>query len=398
MKTHKAFRFRLYPNEKQRRIIENQLGGSRFVWNYFLAYRQAHYANTGVTLSYFDTCKMLTDLKNQPEYSWLYEISNLALKQKLMDLQDAYEKFFDKRAKFPKFKSKRDRQSCRYSQDFYIKDGKIRIPKVGMVKVIAHRELEGKPKSLTVSRMLSGKYYASILCEIEQPEPPPNVGAEVGIDLGLTHFAIASDGTKYANPRYYVKAEKKLRRLQRRLSRRVKGSSGRSKAQRAVARQHETVVNMRQHHHHQLSSRFTRESQAVYIESLTVENMVKHRKLAKHINDAAWSEFVRQLEYKGKWYGCTVVKVGRFAPSSKTCSACGAIKYDLSLRDRTWTCRVCNATHDRDINAAINILNWGREIATAKTAESNADGEPKVRPSRVSARVRHGSLKSEVSS
>lgn len=397
MLIHKAFKYRLYPNNKQRRAIENQFGACRFVWNYFLEYRQKHYAETGKILSYFDTAKLLTVLKQQPEYGWMNEVQRTALVQKLMDLQAAYTNFFEKRGRFPKFKSKRDRQSCRFPADFRVEGDNIRVPKVGMVTAVIHRPFDGKPKSMTVSRTSSGKYYASIMCEIEMDEPAPNVGPQVGIDLGLTHFAITSDGTKYANPRYYVKAQRKLRRLQRTLSRRVKDSAGRNKARIAVARHSEHVANMRSHHHHELSSKIIRESQAVYIEDLNVSGLMKNRKLAKHINDAAWGEFVRQLEYKGKWYGCAVVKVGRFAPSSKTCSVCGAIKYDLALKDRSWTCRVCSTTHDRDINAALNILKWGCEAHTAKTAESNADGEH-VRPSRVSARVRQRSLKSEVSS
>ena len=393
---HKAFKYRLYPNLHQQQQIERQFGACRFVWNYFLEYRQTVYAETGKTLSYFDTTKLLTELKRQPEYAWMNGVQRDALTQKLMDLQTAYTKFFERRGRFPKFKSKKDRQSCRYTERFHVVGSKIRTPKIGLINAVVHRPLEGNPKSMTVSRTPSGKYYASIMCEIEMDELAPNIGADVGIDLGLSHFAITSDGAKYANPRYYVKAQRKLRRLQRKVSRRVKGSAGREKARRAVARHHEHVANMRDHHHHQLSFKMTRENQAVYIEDLAVKNMVKNRKLAKHISDAAWAEFVRQLEYKGEWYGCKVVKVGRFAPSSKTCNCCGAIKYDLTLKDRSWTCRVCGVTHDRDTNAALNILKWGREAATANTAESYADGEH-VRPSRVSARVRRRSLKSEVS-
>ena len=365
MVTLKAFRFRLYPNKEQQEQLACQFGACRFVWNHYLRQRIDYYAETGEGLNYYDNSRDLTQLKRNPDYTWLREANAQSLQQSLQDLAVAYTNFFAKRARFPRFKRKKAHQSFRVPQSFRIENDHLIIPKISPIKVVVHRPVEGKMKSVTISQTPTGKYFASILCEIEMPEPEYK-GGEIGIDLGLTHFVVTSDGEKVDAPKFFRKSERRLAHLQRILSRRQKGSKGWQKARLAVARQQEHIANQRADFLHKLSRRLVDENQVIGIETLNVKGMMANHCLAKSIQDAGWGEFVRQVAYKGVWYGCHVHQVDRFFPSSKRCHACGHINESLRLSDREWTCPKCSTIHDRDVNAAINILTF----STAGTAET----------------------------
>jgi len=365
MVTLKAFRFRLYPNKEQQEQLACQFGACRFVWNHYLRQRIDYYAETGEGLNYYDNSRDLTQLKRNPDYTWLREANAQSLQQSLQDLTVAYTNFFAKRARFPRFKRKKAHQSFRVPQSFRIENDHLIIPKISPIKVVVHRPVEGKMKSVTISQTPTGKYFASILCEIEMPEPEYK-GGEIGIDLGLTHFVVTSDGEKVDAPKFFRKSERRLAHLQRILSRRQKGSKGWQKARLAVARQQEHIANQRADFLHKLSRRLVDENQVIGIETLNVKGMMANHCLAKSIQDAGWGEFVRQVAYKGVWYGCHVHQVDRFFPSSKRCHACGHINESLRLSDREWTCPKCSTIHDRDVNAAINILTF----STAGTAET----------------------------
>jgi putative transposase len=392
MMIRKAFRYRLYPNAQEEKKLALQFGHTRFVYNHFLAERQDYYKahrddpdKKGLT--YADTNKMLTALKRAKECEWLKEGDSQALQESLRNLDRAFQNYFGKRAKYPKYKNKSAAQSVHYPQRFNISASKVYAPKVGEIKAVLHRPLEGTPKNLTISKTKSGKYYASIQCEVEIPVPQPKNG-EVGIDLGLKHFAILSDGQVIDNPRHLKKSEKKLKGLHRQLSRKVKGSNGRKKARLKLSRQYEKVSNQRRDFLHKVTRSVVDTYCLIGIENLNVAGMVRNHHLAKAISDAGWGEFTRQLVYKGTWYGSGVEKVDRFYPSSKECHVCGYIHRGLQLSDREWDCPNCGTHHDRDGNASTNILNESR----AGMARSNAGGEG-VRPP--ANRSRQSSMKPE---
>ena len=351
----KAFRYRLYPNKEQQAGLAVQFGHARFVYNWALATRNAHYREHGTDLGYYPLKRMMTELKRSPDYEWLKEADSQVLQAKVEDLNRAFVNFFEDRARFPRFKKRHGRQSIRYPQRFKFDGDRIYLPKVGWVKIVLHRPLEGKPKSLTVSKTKSGEYYASILCETEVPVLP-NGKPPVGVDLGLKDFAVLSTGEKIEHPKYLRKAERRLKKLQRRLSRKKKGSANRDKARLLVARQHEHVARQRSDFLHKLSRRLVAEHGAIHLEDLNISGMLGNHKLAKSIADSGWGTFGRFCEYKAEWYGSQVLRADRFYPSSKTCSVCGCINHDLTLSDRFWTCGNCGAHHDRDENAAINLL------------------------------------------
>lgn len=356
---HKAFRFRLYPNQEQRQTLAKQFGTARFVFNHFLRRRLDQYAASKEDervkpLNYHGCAIELTVLKRQPETVWLQEANAQALQQSLRDLDKAYNNFFQKRAAFPKFKKKGNKQSFRVPQAFHLRDGKLVIPKCSPLSIVQHRDIEGAVKSVTVTKTPAGKYFASFACEVEVEEPA-FTGDVLGIDLGLSAFLTTSEGEKVENPKYLRTAERKLKHLQRKLSRCQKGSNGREKARHRVACQHEKIANQRKDFLHKLSHQLTSENQALYLEDLHVRGMLKNHHLAKSINDAGWAEFDRQVSYKGRWHGCHVGHVDRFFPSSKRCHVCGFINDGLTLKDRTWTCPECQTRHDRDHNAALNI-------------------------------------------
>lgn len=370
MIVRKAFRYRIYPTTEQEQVLAVQFGHARFVWNWALALRKQAYQETGKGISYYDLKRRATALKSQSETEWLREADSQVLQAKIEDLEKAYKNFFARRAKFPRFKSKRDGQSIRYPQRFKFHENFTYLPKIGWIKTRFHRLLEGRPKNVTVSKTKTGKYFVSIQCEVGMIEQSARSG-EIGIDLGIKSFLATSEGWKRDNPRHLQQAEKRVKRLQRQVSRRVKGSAGREKARILLARQHEKVANQRKDFLHKLSTELIDCNGLIGMEDLNVRGMVKNRRLANAISTTGWGMFRLMLEYKGEWYGSYVHKVDRFFPSSKTCSSCGYVLDELSLSVRGWQCSVCEAIHDRDINSAINILNETR----AGVARSHAGGE-----------------------
>lgn len=374
MLIRKSFRYRLYPNTEQQKGLAIQFGHARFVWNWGLNLRKTTYQETGKGLTYNQLASKLVELKGTPDAAWLKESDSQALQQKLQDLDKAYKNFFAKRAKYPKFKSKKGDQSIRYPQRFKFSESKIYLPKIGWVKGVFHRPLECKAKNVTVSKTTSGKYFAAVQCEMEIFDPVPHDG-EVGIDLGLKSFLVTSDGEKIDHPRHLQKAEKRLIRLQRQLSRRLKGSNGREKARVLLAHQHEKVANQREDFLHKTSRNLVDRYGFIGIEDLNLRGIMKNHSLSKAISSTGFGMFRVMLEYKAVWYGSWVEKIDRFYPSSKTCSACGYVLPELTLDTRVWDCPNCGTHHDRDHNAAINILNKAR----AGAARSHADGKH-VRP------------------
>jgi putative transposase len=353
---NKAYRFRLYPNLEQKAFLAKCFGCSRFVYNHFLRLTTDVYANSKKSLRYKEWAKLLTHLKK--EYEWLKEVNSQALQQTLKDLETAYVRFFKGLAKFPNFKKRSNKQSFRVPQHFSITEkGKLKLPKMTPIKMVIHREIEGEIKSVTITKTASGKYYASIVTELEIPQAPLN-GEKIGLDLGLKDFVITSKPEKFPNPRYFQRSLRRLKIRQRRLSRKVKGSNNRKKARIRVAKIHEKVANQRLDYQHKISRKLTCENQAISCEDLNIKGMVKNRKLAKQISDVAWGQFLTLLEYKGELNGCEISRVDRFFPSSKRCSNCGYIKEDLTLKDREWICPECHTFHDRDVNACQNLLQF----------------------------------------
>jgi putative transposase len=363
----KAYKYRLYPSKEQEQYLVQSMGCARYIFNKALDLKSSTYRQSKKSLSIPLLMKTLL-LQEKQDHEWLRLPAAQSLQASLWNLDDAYQNFFKKRAGFPQFKSKHDHQSLTYPQNVEVdfKRSKIKLPKIGEIFCRFDREFNGKVKTCTVSREPSGKFFISVLVDNKEPlppKPPINIDQSVGIDLGLTHFAILSDGSKIDNPRFLKTLLKRLKVLQRRASRKVKGSHNKRKAHLKAALLHERIKNQRANFLHQVSSKIIGENQTIFLEDLNVAGMLKNRKLAFSISDVSWSKFVSFLQYKAEWYGKNVVQIGRFEPSSKSCSVCGVCNDELSdlkdLKIREWHCVSCNAHHDRDINAAINIKKFG---------------------------------------
>lgn len=362
----KAFKTRIYPNAEQTVLIEKTFGCCRFVYNNGLECKIDAYKKDKTNLSAYDLIKRITILKK--EFEWLKEPELKALQQSLLDLEKAYKSFFREHKGFPKFKKKGDKDSFRTFNMRFVSRHSIYLPKIGAVKTAEKIKKKWNIHNATISK-IAGKYFISLLIDYEPPKIQ-KTGEVVGIDLGIKTFATLSDGTKHENPKTFRKYEDKIARYSRQLSRTQKGSNNRKKVKEKLARLHLKVSNIRQDYLHKMSHEIANRYSFVAIEDLNIAGMVKNHNLAKSISDCSWGEFVRMLEYKCSWYDCELRKIGRFEPSSKLCSNCGYKMSEMPLNIRKWTCPNCGTRHDRDVNAAINILNIalsGREVEPVDT-------------------------------
>jgi putative transposase len=379
VKQKRAFRYRCYPTPAQAAVLARTFGCARFVYNWALRLRTDAYYERQERVSYADTSAALTTLKQQPETTWLNEVSSVPTQQALRHLDKAFRNFFEGRAKYPNFHKKHGAQSAEYTTSAF--RWNVEAQTLTLAKMVTPLHIhwsrplpEGAlPTTITISRDTAGRYFVSILIE-EEIAPLPTVRSQAGIDLGLHDVVVLDSGEKVGNPRFFAQDEKRLAKAQRRLAKKKLGSKNREKARRKVARIHAKIADRRTDFLHQLSTRIIRENQTICVESLQVKAMVKHPTLAKAIHDVGWGAFVRMLEYKSLWYGRTLVKIDKWYPSSKRCAACGHILDSLTLDIRHWTCPECGSVHARDVNAAQNILAAGLAVSACGEA---------VRPGRV---------------
>lgn len=363
----KAYKYRIYPNKQQEEQINKTFGCCRFVYNQTLSYRKEVYETKKESMNK-TSCNNYCNQVLKKEYEWLKEVDKFALTNTIYNMDSAYQKFFKEHTGYPKFKSKRNKKKS-YSTNFTngnievsFEKNKIKLPKLKWIKAKVHRVFTGKIKSATISQIPSGKYFVSILVETEHIPMKQNNNS-VGIDLGIKDLLITSDGEKFDNIHTTKKYENKLTKEQRKLFHKVKGSKNWNKQRIKVARIHEKIHNTRIDHLHKISHQLISENQVIVSEDLAISNMVKNHNLAKAISDCGWYELTRQLTYKAEWNGRTYIKIGRYVPSSQTCNVCGYVNKDIKdLSVREWICPQCETVHDRDINAAINILNEGMRM------------------------------------
>ncbi len=398
----KAVQVRLYPNKEQQTLLAQTMGCSRWWWNYALNKSVETYKETGKGLGRSALNALLPALKKAEDTEWLADCYSQVLQATTLNLTTAYKNFFEGRAEFPRFKSKHGKQSIQYPQNVKIVDGCVKLPgNIGLVKAKIHRSIEGKIKTVTVSQTPSGKYFASILTEIEGENPTSSEGKIYGVDLGLKHFAVVTDGekvSKYDNPKHLAKHEKNLKRKQQKLARLQKGSNSRNKSRKVVAKVYERVSNSRQDFLHKLSHKLVSDSQAVIVENLHVKGMVRNHNLAKAISDCGWGTFTNFLAYKLERKGGKLVEIDRWFPSSKLCSNCFYCVGEMPLDVREWTCPHCGTHHDRDSNAAINIRAEGiRMLKADGSAVSAVGGEVRPKMGRKS-HLRHSPLSTEAPS
>lgn len=351
----KALKYRLYPTVAQEELIIKHIGSSRFIYNLALETKRTAYIGNKVNLSRYDLQKQMVDLKNECE--WLKEVNSQSLQVALLNLDNAYSKFY-KGAGFPKFKSKRyGKQSFSVPQDIKIKNEKLVIPKFREgINIILHRPIKGEIRQATISKTPTGKYFASILCETGEVIKQKAIIKEnttIGIDLGIKTYLVSSDGKEFDNPRFLSEAQSRLKYFQRKYS---KHKGKRTKNRLAIL--YEKVTNQRNDFLHKTSSELIKNHDSIAIEDLNISGMVKNHCLAQSISDAGWAMFITMLEYKAEWYGKNILKIGRFEPSSKLCSECGHVNNELKLEDREWICPECGSVLDRDLNAAINIKSF----------------------------------------
>ena len=364
MKT-RAYKYKMKPTFKQQDCLNKAFGCCRFIYNWGLDKKIQSYKQEKKTIGYVELAHELTKLKNDGEHEWLKEVNNTSLQQSLRNLDAAFVRFFREKKGFPKFKSKKKNvESAKYisAVHFDFDNWKVKIPKIGWVKLCKNKtfDLSMKYGTLTVSKDKCGDYWCSIVVyDVEEkPKTKVSIDKSVGIDLGIKDYAILSDGTKYGNPKFLEKGQKRLKTLQQRFARTQKKSNRHEALRLKVAKCHRDIANRRNDFLHKLSTLLVKYYDTICLEDLNVEGMMKNHHLSNSIQSAAWSEFVRQLKYKSDWYGKNVIFIGRFEPSSKTCSKCGYVKSDLQLNDREWVCPKCGEKHDRDVNAAINIRDF----------------------------------------
>jgi putative transposase len=376
MKEKRAYRYRFYPTLEQAAVLARTFGCARYVYNWALRLRTDAYYERQERIDYHKASAALTALKQQPETAWLNEVSSVPLQQALRHLDSAFRNFFEGRATYPTFRKQRGRQAATYASSAFRWDADARS--LTLAKLDApldirwSRSFTGTPSTITVSKDTAGRLFVSFLVE-EDLQTLPVVNAQIGVDLGLKHLVVFSTGEKITNPKHLRCSERRLAHAQRNLARKQKGTKNRDKARLKVARIYAKIADQRSDGLHKLTTRLIRENQVICVESLAVKYMVRNHSLAKAISDVGWGELVRQLEYKANWYGRTLVRIDRWYPSSQRCHRCGYINEALALDVREWSCPNCGVLHDRDMNAAKNILAVGRMV--------NACGET-VRPRR----------------
>jgi|AntAceMinimDraft_18_1070375.scaffolds.fasta_scaffold38527_1 putative transposase len=366
MKKLKAYKYRIYPNKQQQELLAKHFGCCRYIYNYALAKKIEYYTKEKKTLSRFEIQKDLVSMKIQKETEWLREVNSQSLQASLVNLDQAYTKFFREKSGFPKFKSKHNKQSCQFPQKSKVnfENNKLYVMKFRKgIKCKFHRQFEGEIKTVTISKTKTDKYFASILVEedvTEKYKTKPDINKAIGIDLGIKEFAVCSNGKRFENLKHLKKSLKKLKKEQQRLSKKNKGSNRKKKQRKKVAKIYERITNQRNDFLHKVSRELIDENQinTYCLETLNVKGMMKNHYLAQSISDVGWSKFVSFITYKAEWEGKNILRIGRFEPSSKTCNVCGKINNDLKLSDREWICGNCNTKHNRDLLAACNIRDF----------------------------------------